>query len=104
MNVYDELNKIFKDSYESEDNVAYGRMMLFNEEDEKEFCFVFKNNKEFKESFKTIKEDKFEYDNGFGCQFLYGTIVFKDNSWISREEYDGSEWWEYYKTPSREQI
>ena len=26
-------------------------------------------------------------------------IVFKDNSWIERSTYDGSEWWEYKKTP-----
>ena len=26
-------------------------------------------------------------------------IVFKDNTWIERHEYDGAEWWEYKETP-----
>lgn len=39
----------------------------------------------------------FEYDNGYGCQELYGYIWYADGTWSSRREYDGSEWWEYYK-------
>jgi hypothetical protein len=26
-------------------------------------------------------------------------IWFKDGSWATRGEYDGSEWWEYHKLP-----
>jgi hypothetical protein len=48
----------------------------------------------------TILANK-EYDNGFGsqevCQDL--VIIFNDNSWLSRSEYDGSESWEYNKCP-----
>ena len=39
----------------------------------------------------------FEYDEGYGSQHLFGIILFNDGSWIIREEYDGSEWWEYIK-------
>jgi len=39
------------------------------------------------------------YDSGFGGQFLFGTIVFKDGSYLSRGEHDGSEWFEYNRTP-----
>lgn len=46
----------------------------------------------------------FEYDNGFGSQHLYGTILFKDNTWLSREEYDGSEWWHYNVPPTVDDI
>ena len=46
----------------------------------------------------------FEYDNGFGSQHLYGTILFKDNTWLSREEYDGSEYWQYNVPPTIEDI
>ena len=46
----------------------------------------------------------FEYDNGFGSQHLYGTILFKDNTWLSREEYDGSEYWKYNIPPTVEDI
>ena len=43
----------------------------------------------------------FEYDNGYGIEQIPERmkIVFKDNSWIERNTYDGSEWWEYKKTP-----
>jgi len=40
-----------------------------------------------------------KYDNGFGGQNLFGTIWFEDETWAGRGEYDGSEWWEYYKCP-----
>ena len=40
-----------------------------------------------------------DYDSGYGCQEVYGNIVYKDGTWLSREEYDGSEWWQYNSTP-----
>lgn len=33
------------------------------------------------------------YDNGYGTQELEGVIVFNDDTWLSRWEYDGSEGW-----------
>ena len=27
-------------------------------------------------------------------------VVFKDNSWLERQEYDGSGWWSYKATPT----
>jgi hypothetical protein len=39
------------------------------------------------------------YDDGFGCQELFGTIWFKDESWAERAEYDGSEWWKHHCHP-----
>lgn len=35
----------------------------------------------------------FEYDSGYGGQELFGTVWLKDGTWLSRREYDGSEWW-----------
>lgn len=46
-----------------------------------------------------LESINFEYDNGYGGQELYGTIWFEDNTWMTRGEYDGSEWWEYNKLP-----
>ena len=40
------------------------------------------------------------YNDGFGLQQLFGTIVFKDGTWMERREYDGSEWWEHYAVPT----
>lgn len=44
----------------------------------------------------------FEYDSGYGSAEIPGdlVIVFSDNSWLERGEYDGSEWWSYCRTPS----
>jgi hypothetical protein len=40
------------------------------------------------------------YNDGYGLQQLFGTIVFKDGTWMERREYDGSEWWEHYRVPT----
>ncbi len=44
---------------------------------------------------KAIKE--ITYDNGSGGQVIHEDlqIVFKDGSYLYRDEYDGSEWWNY---------
>ena len=41
----------------------------------------------------------FNYDAGYGGQELFGTIWLVDGTWISRGEYDGSEWWEHNACP-----
>jgi hypothetical protein len=41
----------------------------------------------------------FEYDSGYGQQELYGIVWLTDGSWLSREEYDGSEWWQHRFLP-----
>lgn len=40
------------------------------------------------------------YDSGYGGQELYGMIWYKDGTWSSRGEYDGSEWWEHHTCPA----
>jgi hypothetical protein len=39
------------------------------------------------------------YDAGYGGQELFGTIWYTDDTWSSREEYDGSEWWNHNSVP-----
>ncbi len=41
----------------------------------------------------------FEYDSGYGSQHLLGTVWLSDGTWLSRGEYDGSEWWEHNELP-----
>lgn len=41
----------------------------------------------------------FDYNDGYGCQVVYGTIMLKNGAWLEREEYDGSEWWQYRSVP-----
>ncbi len=49
---------------------------------------------------RTLSE--INYDDGYGGQELFGIIVFKDNTWLERDEYDGSEWWTRRKFPLEE--
>ena len=44
----------------------------------------------------------FDYDNGYGGQELFGYIWYTDGTWSERGEYDGSEWWEYKKSPDQD--
>ncbi len=42
----------------------------------------------------------FNYDSGFGKQELFGTVWLEDGTWLSRNEYDGTEWWEHNIQPN----
>lgn len=55
------------------------------------------NNKETIEGAldEVLSKLDFEYDNGYGGQFMNGTIWYTDGTWSERGEYAGSEWWEY---------
>lgn len=64
----------------------------------------FGEDKSFKGTTLALSSLDFLYDEGYGSQHLYGTILFKDNTWLSRWEYDGSEGWEYNKPPTVDDI
>jgi hypothetical protein len=46
-----------------------------------------------------LEQLNFKYNSGFGGQELFGTVWLSDGTWLSRGEYDGSEWWDYNKLP-----
>jgi hypothetical protein len=47
-----------------------------------------------------LQELDFDYDSGYGGQELYGIIWFSaSHQWMTRGEYDGSEWWETHRIP-----
>lgn len=60
-------------------------------------CILIKNILE-------IEKIDVDYDDGYGSQNLFGTVLFKDNTWLERYEYDGSESWDYKEPPTKEQI
>ena len=41
----------------------------------------------------------FVYSDGYGKQYIDGTIWYEDGTWSDRGEYDGSEWWEHRQRP-----
>jgi hypothetical protein len=61
--------------------------------------FKLKVNYTEKEFESFLESLDFEYDAGFGLQELFGTVWLEDGTWLTRGEYDGSEWWEYHKLP-----
>jgi hypothetical protein len=85
-------------------DIAYGRITLYSEEGGPLFDIKIEESPSEEEWEKILKKMDIEYDSGYGVQYLLGTIVFKDGSWLKRVEYDGSEWWEYYHTPSKEKV
>ncbi len=60
-------------------------------EDEK--SFILKLNYTESDYEKFLNEIDFDYNSGYGGQELFGTVWLDDNTWLSRGEYDGSEWW-----------
>lgn len=54
------------------------------------------------EDFKKIAD--VEYDAGYGAQEIACdlVIVFTDGTWMDRGEYDGSEWWQLHKIPTKQ--
>ena len=51
-----------------------------------------------------IERLNFDYDAGYGGQELFGIVKYKDGTWATRGEYDGSEWWEYHDAPTYEEF
>lgn len=51
-----------------------------------------------------LEDLRFNYDDGFGSQHLFGVVWFKDGSWLERTEYDGSEGWVLKRTPDVPQV
>ena len=39
---------------------------------------------------------KYEYSNSFGCVWVpFSLKIVGEDWWLERNEYDGSEWWEF---------
>lgn len=58
---------------------------------------------EEKDHIRDLDSLDFEYYEGYGIQELYGKVYCKDSKgnpvWLTRGEYDGSEWWEINTIP-----
>ena len=61
-------------------------------------------------SYEISKEDflvmaDFAYDNGYGCaEISEALVIVGEDWWLSRGEYDGSEWWDFNKKPTLEKT
>lgn len=53
---------------------------------------------------RELEQLDFSYDQSYGSQEFFGTVLFNDGTWLSRGEYDGSEWWDYNCAPTIEEV
>lgn len=52
------------------------------------------------EKFKQLAKN-YWYDSGYGCnEVSLSLVIVGDDWWLEREEYDGSEWWEFKQKPN----
>ena len=61
------------------------------------------NNTTITKNITTLDDLNFDYDAGYGSQELFGVVYCKNSNnrpvWLTREEYDGSEWWDINTIP-----
>ena len=88
MNAKDELLEVLEETGKCIEDIEFLHIYVENW-DEKPLIYI------------AVSQLDFNYDSGFGGQELFGYVVFKDKTWLERGEYDGSEWWEYKKCPSK---
>lgn len=91
--LYNKLERIDKTT----DDIDYFRIYRENLGEDYEYIKIIDVN-------DSIDKLNFKYDNDFGKQELFGYVVFKDKTWLERDEYDGREWWEYKCCPTKEKI
>ncbi len=83
MNLLKEIKKILQNNNLTLEDISWVGC--------KEFCI---NLEEF------IKLANTEYDSGYGAtKVATDLLIVGDNWWLSRGEYDGSEWWEFNVKP-----
>lgn len=101
-NAWNELIDKLEEIYKTTQDIQWAKILYrhFMNDDENEMSIYFPGDKRFDtfEDFKNVLKN-INYENRFGGQQLFGFVVFTDNSWLERGEYDGFEWWEYKRTP-----
>jgi len=100
MNVKEELINFLKRIEKTDQDILCACIGLHNLEGREEASydrFRMPKNTSSSDLLESLKD--LEYNNGYGMQYLFGIIWFKDNTWAKREEYDGSEWWSHFQCP-----
>ncbi len=86
-------------------SIAFAKIQYGNDYDEHPMLIELRSNRDEQDEFFFLEDlASINYNNGYGGQELFGTIVFKDGTWLERGEYDGSEWWEHRKLPTEESL
>ena len=60
------------------------------------------SNKNYVDIEKFIEIADTKYDDGYGAsEVATNLLIVGDDWWLEREEYDGSEWWEFKSIPKK---
>ena len=96
LNARDELLQVLK-----ENNIVVKCAKINHEDwrDNTDIDILLKIDYNEEDYAKFLNELNFDYDSGFGGQRLFGEVWLTNNTWLSRGEYDGSEWWEHNVLP-----
>ena len=98
MNAKNELQEILKDKSKIKCAIIYKGDYWGHGQDERPKFRLLKNYTD-SDLVNFYNSLDFKYDNGYGGQELFGTVWLEDGTWLSRGEYDGSEWWEHNVLP-----
>lgn len=98
MNAKEELQEILKDKAKIKCAIIYNGDYWGRGEDERP-KFKLPLNYTDDDLVNYYNSLDFKYDSGYGGQELFGTVWLDDGTWLSRGEYDGSEWWEHNVLP-----
>ena len=87
-------------------NLLEETLEVLKEHGKKESDVKWVGSREVKTSWRNFKNiSNFEYDNGYGRQRIaLDLLIVGADFWLSRSEYDGSEWWvcnTYPEEPSK---
>lgn len=82
--------------------IAWAKICVDIDNEQRVICLEPEHTEE--DAIEFLKKLDFEYDNDFGMQYVYGIIMFNDNTWLERDEYDGSEWWDPREIPEYSKI
>lgn len=93
------LNKI-ADSNRTINDIVWAKIVRHPSLVDEPIVSILKVNHSEDELNDFINSLNYNYDDGYGIQEVYGTIMFKNNVWLERVEYDGSERWALKKIPS----
>lgn len=84
------------------ERIAWAKLYIDTDNEQRTICLEPEHTEE--DAMEFLKKLDFEYDNDFGWQEIYGLIMFNDNTWLERREYDGSEWWDCCEIPEYSKI
>jgi hypothetical protein len=109
-NILEELKKVIEGNGLTMDNIKCADMWKFIDYDDNYqqnvVSFIIYTYDDVKPALYDEKRaatiadmGKHTYYSGYGGQELFGTVWMDNGEYITRGEYDGSEWWNYHRVP-----